>query len=84
MGLCTKHKMPDILAASTVTSSLVIALVELWNNSANKFFDSLAAGKPIAINHGGWMADVIKETGAGLVLSPDNPLQAAETLDISS
>jgi glycosyltransferase involved in cell wall biosynthesis len=72
-----KHKMPEVLAAATVTTSLFIPLVEMWNNSANKFFDSLAAGKPIAINYGGWQAELLEESGAGLVLPPDNPSQAA-------
>ena len=44
--------------------------LRLWDNSANKFFDALAASRPIAINYGGWQADLIRETGAGLVLDP--------------
>jgi glycosyltransferase involved in cell wall biosynthesis len=53
---------------------------ELWANSANKFFDSLAAGKPIAINHEGWQADLLRKTGAGLVLDPINIGKSANIL----
>ena len=49
-------------------------------NSANKFFDSLAAGKPIAINHGGWQAELLEESGAGVVLPAANPESGAQIL----
>jgi len=75
-----KVRVPDLLAAATVATSVVIPLKELWNNSANKFFDTLAAGKPIVINHEGWQADMIRKSGAGIVLPPDNAVQAAELL----
>ena len=63
-----KAKMPDYFSAATLTTSTVIPLQALWDNSANKFFDSFAAGKPIAINHGGWQADLLNKTGTGIVL----------------
>jgi len=75
-----KKEMPRLLSAATISTSLVINLPELWNNSANKFFDSLAAGRPIMINHEGWQADLIREKGAGLVVPPDNATQAAKML----
>ncbi len=37
----------------------------LEDNSANKFFDFLAAGLPIAINYGGWQKEVIEEKKCG-------------------
>ena len=49
-------------------SSFVIPIKELWANSANKFFDSLAASKPILINYEGWQAKIIKEDNLGYVL----------------
>lgn len=78
-----KSQMPTILAAADVAVSLVINLPQLWANSANKFFDALAAGKPVAINYLGWQADLLRETGAGIVLDANN-LQnaAAELLDL--
>jgi glycosyltransferase involved in cell wall biosynthesis len=39
-------------------------------NLANKFFDSLAAGRSIAINYGGWQAELLSSTRAGVVLDP--------------
>jgi glycosyltransferase involved in cell wall biosynthesis len=75
-----KLEMPDVLAAATVATSLFIPLQPIWNNSANKFFDALAAGKPIAINYGGWQAALLKESGAGIVLPADDPMRAAQLL----
>ncbi|MCZ7545729.1 MAG: glycosyltransferase family 4 protein [Anaerolineae bacterium] len=75
-----KVQMPDVLAAATVATSTVIPIKALWNNSANKFFDALAAGKPVAINYGGWQAEILEASGAGVVLPPDDPLRAARDL----
>jgi glycosyltransferase involved in cell wall biosynthesis len=72
--------MPVILSAATMATSCVRPIRGLWDNSANKFFDALAAGRPIAINYGGWQADVLRESGAGLVLDPDDADAAAATL----
>lgn len=52
----------------------------LYNNSANKFFDALAAGRPIIINHGGWQADVIIKNQLGLILTY-NFTESAERLN---
>jgi glycosyltransferase involved in cell wall biosynthesis len=71
-GPVPKAEMPDVLAAATVATSVFVPLKPMWNNSANKFFDALAANKPIAINYGGWQADLLQETGAGIVLPPED------------
>ncbi|WP_206330652.1 glycosyltransferase family 4 protein [Modestobacter sp. KNN46-3] len=73
---------PEVAAwfrACTVAFSCFVDVPALTANSANKFFDALAAGRPVAINHGGWLADVLQETGAGIVLSRD-PGAAASSL----
>ena len=75
-----KADLPVILGAATLSSSLVRPIRALWDNSANKFFDSLAAGRPIAINYGGWQSDLIRQSGAGLVLDPYDVDSAGEVL----
>ena len=75
-----KYQMPDLLASATVATSLFVPLEPMWKNSANKFFDALAAGKPIAINYGGWQAELIEETGAGIVMPPGDPKTGARVL----
>lgn len=75
-----KTELVSVLAAATIATSLFINLPPMWNNSANKFFDALAAGKPIAINYQGWQADILQESGAGIVLPPDDIELAARQL----
>ena len=77
----SKKKLPQILSISTVLTSFVINKEILWNNSANKFFDGLAAGKPLMINYGGWQADLLNEYDAGIVVSPDDPIIGAKKLN---
>jgi glycosyltransferase involved in cell wall biosynthesis len=67
-----KKDMPKILSAATVATSLFIDLPEMWANSANKFFDSLASGTPLAINYHGWQAELLRETGAGIIMDNRN------------
>ncbi|MGD9961712.1 glycosyltransferase family 4 protein [Nocardioides sp.] len=76
-----KREMPAVLSAADVSCSWVIPVVELEANSANKFFDALAARRPVAINHGGWQADLIKSRRLGVVLDPGDPGSGAETLN---
>ena len=79
-GKVPKNQVPAILSAATFASSLFIDLKEMWDNSANKFFDGLAAGRPVMINYGGWQADILRETGAGLVLHPHDMDAAKDAL----
>ena len=65
-----KDDLPYLYQKCTVGSSFVIDLPALWDNSANKFFDTLAAKKPIVINHRGWQADTIIQHNIGYVLPP--------------
>jgi len=67
-----KRRMPLLLRAATVTTSLFAPVPEMENNSANKFFDGLAAGRPIAINYRGWQAALLDRSGAGIVLPHDD------------
>ncbi len=75
-----KTEMPAILAAADIATSTVAPWPIMVDNSANKFFDALAAGRPIALNHGGWQADLVREHGAGLVLDHDDLEGSAHAL----
>ncbi|MCO7193201.1 glycosyltransferase family 4 protein [Pseudonocardia sp. McavD-2-B] len=72
-----KREVPAVLGAATVATSLFLPIREMETNSANKFFDSLAAGRPQAINYGGWQAEILTMTGAGAVLDPTDHRRAA-------
>jgi glycosyltransferase involved in cell wall biosynthesis len=75
-----KEEVPVILAAATLATSLFLPLPSLRDNSANKFFDALAAGRPIAINYGGWQSDLLRQSGAGFVLDAYELEKAAESV----
>ena len=64
----SKNDLPQIYFECDMGSSFVIPVKELWANSANKFFDTLAAGKPILINHKGWQKEEIIKENIGYVL----------------
>lgn len=75
-----KDEVPFVLQASDVALSLFVDLPVLSTNSANKFFDALASGTAVAINYSGWQKDLIESTGCGIVLPPDDPVEAANSL----
>jgi len=74
-----KADLPDVLAASTIALSSFADVPALRANSANKYFDALAAARPVAVTIGGWQAEALVETGAGLQLDRD-PGRAARAL----
>ena len=75
-----KNKISVWLSAADMATSVFVDLKEMWSNSANKFFDALAAGKPVAINYGGWQAEILYETNAGLVLDPGDVEMSAQLI----
>jgi glycosyltransferase involved in cell wall biosynthesis len=76
-----KNKIPYYFHKSSAIISTVMDVKALEDNSANKFFDALAAGKPIFINHGGWQADLITNFKNGLVLNRDINCASNQILD---
>lgn len=42
-------------------------------NSPNKFFDSLAAGKPMIVNSSGWTRELVVENNCGFYVDPEKP-----------
>ena len=77
-----KVEMPEVFAAATVSTVLFQPIDSMWRtNSANKFFDALAARKPVVLNYEqGWQADILWESGAGITLPPMDTTAAAAKL----
>jgi glycosyltransferase involved in cell wall biosynthesis len=71
-----KKEMPALFSAADMVCSLFLDMPEMRANSANKFFDTLAASKPSLLNYGGWQADLVRASGAGLV-TWQMPVEAA-------
>ncbi|MBW4556342.1 MAG: glycosyltransferase family 4 protein [Trichormus sp. ATA11-4-KO1] len=72
-----KAEMPVLLSACTIATSLFKPIPEMEHNSANKFFDALAAGRPVVINYGGWQKDILEQSGAGMSISGNDPKAGA-------
>ncbi len=78
LGPRPKSEMPEILREATLGISLFLPIKAMEANSANKFFDYLAAGLPVAINYGGWQAEIVKAKKLGLVLPLDADVAAGQ------
>lgn len=48
--------------------------------SPNKFFDYLAAGRPVLINYPGWLANFVQSQNCGLTVPPNDPAAFAQAL----
>jgi len=85
----SKQELPHWYYEISMGSSFVIPIKELWANSANKFFDTLAAGKPVLINHPGWQNETIEKENVGYVLPEEITEEVSKafvnyTLDIEN
>ena len=76
-----KTEIPYFLKYATMASSFAIDLPAIQANSANKFFDALAAAKPILINYGGWQKDIIEKNNCGVVAWKKSIKETANELE---
>jgi glycosyltransferase involved in cell wall biosynthesis len=65
LGALPKTELPAILASADVSLVTFAHYPILEHNSANKLFDSLAAGKPVVLNYGGWQRELLESEKAG-------------------
>ena len=68
-----KVELVEFLAACDVSMVIFSNYSILEHNSANKFFDSLSAGKPILLNYSGWQRKILEDNGAGFGCDLYNP-----------
>ncbi len=60
-----KAELAGLVAACDVAMVIFANYPILENNSANKFFDSLSAGKPVLLNYSGWQRKILEDNNAG-------------------
>jgi glycosyltransferase involved in cell wall biosynthesis len=70
-----REEVPGLVGASDVTLTVFAPNPALEVNSPNKFFDSLAAGKPVVVNVNGWLRQLVEENAAG-VYAPGGDAEA--------
>jgi glycosyltransferase involved in cell wall biosynthesis len=67
-----KEALAGVIGAADVTLTIFAPHPILETNSPNKFFDSLAAGKPVVVNLGGWLRRLVEEHDAGVWVQGGN------------
>ena len=60
-----KEELPEFYAAADMGLVIIGNFPIIEHNSANKFFDSLSAGKPVLLNYSGWQREILEENEAG-------------------
>ena len=81
MGELVKEQAATWVRTADMTIALITGPEILWRHATqNKFFDSLAAGKPVANNFTGWQSEIAVEEEAGLILDSDDYSMAAKQL----
>jgi glycosyltransferase involved in cell wall biosynthesis len=75
-----KKEIPTLFSAADMISSLFIDEPAMRANSANKFFDALAAGRPVMINYAGWQNELIRDFHCGVNLWGMSASSAAEVV----
>jgi glycosyltransferase involved in cell wall biosynthesis len=76
----SKEKVQQLLTLSDMAMVTFAHLPVLKTNSPNKFFDALAAGKGIIVNHKGWVYQLLKTYSLGIYFNPEAPEVAFEKL----
>jgi glycosyltransferase involved in cell wall biosynthesis len=51
-----------------------------YGTSPNKFFDYISVGLPVLNNYPGWISELIIKNNCGITVSPDDPVEFAESL----
>lgn len=65
-GPISKVECSNVLNEAFMCACIFEDIKEMEKNSANKFFDGLAAGKPMLINYGGWHHELINSYKCGI------------------
>lgn len=76
-----KKEIPRWVSTSDLVVALFTGSKEIWQYAVqNKFFDAIAAGKPVACNFNGWQAQIAQKAKAGIILDAQNIENAAEEI----
>jgi glycosyltransferase involved in cell wall biosynthesis len=76
-----KRELARWLSAADMAVALFTGPRAVWKDAVqNKFFDALAAGKPISNNFDGWQSRIATEADVGLILNPEDTVIAAQAL----
>lgn len=81
LGRAPKSDVVGLYRAASAGLVLFRDLPVLQTNSPNKFFDLLAAGRPVITNMRGWIRDLVQEERIGFAVAPTDPDGVADAID---
>ena len=85
LGTMPKHEVARWLAVAGATIITYDGPAIVYRDSvSNKFFDSIAAGKPVLANYRGFATVTAEEAGAGWILNRDPEIAANELASIAA
>jgi glycosyltransferase involved in cell wall biosynthesis len=73
-----KASVARLAAASDACMTIFVDRPVFSVNSPNKFFDTLAAGRPAVVNVDGWLRQLVEEHEVGVWSRPGDPAHLAE------
>lgn len=77
-----KKRLAGLMAETDVGLQLLANVPAFYyGTSPNKFFDYLAAARPVLIDYPGWLAEVVREARCGWAVPPDDPAAFADALE---
>lgn len=78
VGPVPKSEVPGVVAAADACLVLFRNLPILQTTSPNKFFDSIAAGRPVITNVPGWLQQLVTTHRAGVFVEPEDAAGLAD------
>ncbi|SEH10971.1 glycosyltransferase family 4 protein [Thermoleophilum album] len=81
VGPVPRAEAAEVAAAADVLLVIFKAVPALWTGSPNKFFDALAAGRPVIVNTPGWLAELVERHEAGIFVPPDDGPALADAIE---
>ncbi len=79
-GSIPRQELGAIVSSCDVSITSFADVPVLATNSPNKFFDGLAAGRPVIVNSAGWTKDIVESSEAGCWVDVQHPDQLADAL----
>jgi len=77
-----KGKLVGLMASTDLGLQILQNVPAFYfGTSPNKFFDYLAAARPVLTNYPGWVAELIDANRCGFSVPPDDPVAFADALE---
>lgn len=78
----SKRRLAGLMASADLGLQILANVPAFYyGTSPNKFFDYIAAGLPVLNNYPGWLAELIRDSGCGYAVPPEDPVAFADALE---